>query len=636
MKSLSSQIQRAWELRLNQNVEECRELTISLKQEMGIPLGQLTHEEIQSLFSKADSDSLVEVLLLGASLARAQKDLAYSSLILEAVNQALRLKERSAHYRLYFEKGLNSLLYGRYSVALEEFQIASSLARNQMETICALVNLLICRDSLGLSGSHNRLQLNKAMKNFPQPKKLSGVYSQLMLLDLFKDFREGKIRSALTRGAQKNSKDFSQVESFTWWLRALPYHADYKELTATQWEKIPMQIPLSVHGSFRCRTLHGVLHPDDRKWTKPSEFVDRLYLWVWRWLADPEKYPIQRVMALLKDTAVFDDPHRLTAEDCELLKNALLWLGLFDASSERKLHVLVEKLNIHVPVFFPLLELEKLVIYYLTARREGDVILSADYLSALKKHSLWSDSRLRFRALLEAVTEEKEIVPSLQTLARNLQKLVRPKDRSQDSRLTVDLTKHQVIDSKSRSKIVSEPMALALSLLQERGTVSCEQFAEVCFNLTRYDSTIHQAKIFNLLARLRQLPLGDLHFRLKAGFIIAEGDWSSVTFIRDCALAHALRSQPEWKELVSPPKSSDAPAALRPRQKPKLEELDWKFPVTRRELEERAQLSRSTMTRLLTQWLNDGSVVKVGNARSTTYRLSPELGNRLMQRRSVS
>ncbi len=118
------------------------------------------------------------------------------------------------------------------------------------------------------------------------------------------------------------------------------------------------------------------------------------------------------------------------------------------------------------------------------------------------------------------------------------------------ARVTVDMARYELRDALSGKKTVSEPMCVALDLLKTQGTVSCEAFAQACFSLRTYDSLVHNGKIFNLLARLKKLTGGEPRFRMKSGFVLADGAWDGITIRKAHVSPAHLRFSPEWKSLL--------------------------------------------------------------------------------------
>src|SRR5207237_1271108 len=136
---------------------------------------------------------------------------------------------------------------------------------------------------------------------------------------------------------------------------------------------------------------------------KPSEKVDRIYLWVWNWLRDEEGFHVSRIATSLAGGWVTGAAGRFTVEDKLLIRNSLLWLSLFDPESRQRIDELLESLAIPSPSRCPLLDLEHLVIRHLIALRDGDSSSASDALSLMTRHPLWSSPEILFRQLVEGV-----------------------------------------------------------------------------------------------------------------------------------------------------------------------------------------------------------------------------------------
>jgi hypothetical protein len=186
------------------------------------------------------------------------------------------------------------------------------------------------------------------------------------------------------------------------------------------------------------------------------------------------------------------------------------------------------------------------------------------------------------------------------------------------------MARYEIQETATGKKTISEPMCLALDLLRTRGTVSCDELTQVCFNLRSYDPLVHNGKIFNLLARLKKLTTNRPRFRMKSGHVLADGPWDGI-LLRKAHLSPAdLRFSPEWKGLLydatedmpraAPARHGESPSELAAR-------VPWDKELSRRDLEQHIGRPRSTTNRILKKWLDEGLIVRRGNARSTRYVL---------------
>src|SRR5207253_237078 len=87
--------------------------------------------------------------------------------------------------------------------------------------------------------------------------------------------------------------------------------------------------------------------------------------------------------------------HRLAASDISSLKNACLWLSLFEGDRHGFFAGMVTKLKPHVSAkTFVLSHFEQMTVEYLLARQRGEDSEASDYLALLKAHPLWQDPNI--------------------------------------------------------------------------------------------------------------------------------------------------------------------------------------------------------------------------------------------------
>lgn len=163
-------------------------------------------------------------------------------------------------------------------------------------------------------------------------------------------------------------------------------------------------------------------------------------------------------------------------------------------------------------------------------------------------------------------------------------------------------------------------MCLALDLLGRKECVEYSEFVLVCFGFPRFDSFIHNAKIYNLLARIKRCLPDNLGIKTKNGRIYAQGSWESVCFQRPIGSAALIQRQVQWKSITKKePPSKSASSERRFRPAVLLAESPGKKVLSRKELEALTGKSRSSASRLISSWIEQGIVKKVGNAKNTKY-----------------
>jgi hypothetical protein len=589
--------------------------------------------------SKAYSRYAAELKILGASMHRAQGRLSEAKIemieaeaLLEALSNEVIEGDSQLRFRLNSEKALNAFFEGAYEQALDLFLLAEVQARNSCDRASALMNLLLCYENLGLPFDSTLERLNelRAARDFP-----AAVLSQLRAFEMREAFRRGEIKKALSLEKKRvPSSYFDQARYYSIFLRALPYHTSFEAPSAELVAELA--VSNSFHQrSFRFRTLQVVLHPDDLSSLKASEVVDRVYLWTWAWLCEPRDFPLQRIVLQLQKNSLFERAHALTLEDRALLRNALLWLRLFDRSGGSELEPLLAVLRLPHSLREMLLpDMELLVIRLFEALLEGQAMLAKDYFKVLKAHPLWNSSEILWRELVLAVENQAELALDhpLAFLAAQLGTLLsnRREDLARED-FVVDLERGEV---RAGSELVrSSSMAQGLAALIDKGSVPCDDFARLCWGLTRYDPLLHAPKIFNLLSRMRKLGAAPLRFGVKSGFVFCQGDKTAFRVLRPGPHAQAIAQERNWPELLDSRPLSKAfdKAQFNDRQSHDQQSSDQHWPerVCRKDLEERLGKSRATAGRMLVRWEKEGLLKREGSTRDARYRLSSKLRARL-------
>ena len=135
---------------MDQALEPCRKLFSRLLEEIGSHPSALS-DRLQRAVTPRDLALVAEIALLAASLARADGNFSESKRLVTLVEAHLTSRGFPAGFHLYFQKGLNLLLGGNYSEALEMFLLAKANARSRRERVYSVSNTLYCLENLGLS-----------------------------------------------------------------------------------------------------------------------------------------------------------------------------------------------------------------------------------------------------------------------------------------------------------------------------------------------------------------------------------------------------------------------------------------------------------------------------------------------------
>lgn len=595
---------------MDQDVAGSRTLLAHVLGALGLTLAR-ARERLAADPPREESELLVDIVLLGASLSRADGDPATAAAAISDVARHIARAGYPLPFQMRFQEGLTSLVAGDHSGAMDRFLLARAAATTDADRIYAIANVVLCLENLGLPYDRALAEWRSLCARLP-PGKLAGPRAALDALERRVAFRAGDLRRAIRAGAPEPG---TQSDHYRLWAAELPYHRFFRVGSPGGKEAYLFSKRRIYERGYRLRTLEGIVHPDDIARYRDTELADRLYLWTWRWLADPEAFPITRVLALVESVDLAALSTRLTLEDGEMLRNALLWLGLFTPPCLPVARRLARKIAPAGARGYPLLAFERGLVEYAIALVEGRAAHGRAALAFLRRSPLWRSKDVKLVELARALAERRPVRwPPLQGLGERLARRAGLAGAPPPDALIVDPDALRV--SRGGASVVSEPLCRALLVLRERRVVACEELALACFGIHRYDAFIHGARVFNLLARLRPLLPAGLRVRTKAGKVYAEGDWEKIVVQGDGAPG----SHPAWRALLAQdpalapaPSSAPTPAALAAAARGK--------PMTRRELERLLGKSRSSANRLLAEWLASGVIRRVGKARRTRYEV---------------
>lgn len=635
MQSVAGKIDSAWDHKIELRLEKCLLLLTEVKRELQLPAGPFATEQLPHYLERPDSEQILDTLLLTSSVSRLLGNEAQADHLLRAIQDYFHSRNRQPSPRFFYEMGRTCFQRGDYSEALDYFLRVSVQASSELHQLRGLVNALFCLEVLGMPLDNTLREVNRRLENLRgRSTELARIESQLYAQQLRKEFHEGHLEKVLKTESGRRGDCLDQPRSFAYWLRLLPFHTGFRPLKDSELEQFQTTEPQIYYRQYRQHTIQGLLHPEELQNANLTELADRLYLWVWRWLCDPEAFPLVRILQLLRGLKLREKAHALTVEDRQLVRNALLWLGLFDPSCEMRLTDVLALLQNSSGADYSLLRFEYLVIHLLMAVRDKQTVLAGDLQRVLQEHPLWHSKELHFRPLLQALGlggengKARPLSAALEGLRTHLAPVLGQDAEASTKALVVDLAQNQLTLLATGKKIISPPLCLSLALFRSRATVSCEELLETSFGIRRYDPLIHNGKIFNLLARLKKLTDENLHFRMKNGHVLCQGSWDAIEVRKGHTAATRLRFAGEWQALLSTHSPLPAPSEMHETEREpsaptgeslSLRQLAWRGSRTRRELEQHIGRSRSTTNRMLQTWLSQGLIRRAGRGRQTRY-----------------
>jgi hypothetical protein len=646
--ALEPKITAIWADRMSQRIESALYGYAALKRELRIPHGELRLDDLPATLAPRLK---AEVALLEVSMGRALGKSSESEGLLNEISQRLGDWGLDACARFDFERGLFAFVRGEYASALDCFLRAREGAQGEGNIpvlIMSLLNTLFCLENLGLpwKQSFEELKTQLAKKEIQQAvRHLSQPANQLLSFEQRQKFRNGEIDKAFWPRASAN---FGQSDWHALWVAELPYVIAPRKTREALTEKLALAPAGFYQKSYRLRTLNTGLHPADLSSFRAQDLVDRFYLWTWRWLCSPDKISLEVLLSLFEPVDWPELTKALTIEDRQLLRNALLWLDLFDSEPVSSILPLLERLEPGAASpagESQLLSFEYLVVHYFAALKRGESKIALRYLSELKTHPLWTSHGLRFRELVEKVSSPgsdpntgpaQDPSSPLGALAKRLAALLSLEPTLAPGTLYVDLEHKRIVRKASSAlseiDLISEPLCLGFELLMRRPTVSAELFLETCFGIRRYEPVEHNLKIHNLLARMRSLTGNSIRFGLKSKNVFAKGDWRSLKILRarEINSEDSLAGNTSWRKFSLRAQRLKHPArAVTKLEVPQQRIQNSSTYLSRSEVEGLIRKSRATTNRLLLRWEQLGWVKRQGQARATRYLLAQEAWNEI-------
>jgi|GEM_PF-3364075 len=173
--------------------------------------------------------------------------------------------------------------------------------------------------------------------------------------------------------------------------------------------------------------------------------------------------------------------------------------------------------------------------------------------------------------------------------------------------------------------IISSPICSAIELLREQGDAHFSQLLRSAFGIARYESEIHQLKIYNLIARIKScLPNGiKLITRSERAFLL--GNCDHIVIKTERIHTRILRASPHWDQILAfLSEHKKSPESVFEEFKNKIGHRFSGGEISRMELERTLKLSRASAHRLISLWVRNRLLTKNGVGKKTTYAFVPQ------------
>ena len=591
--------QSAYKDRLNNDLDIALEKLVSLRVffEINSEVLELEKSDFLRISEKSSEEFAISYLALEISLARKSHGFDYAMKLIQHFKSFSPFNMvKNGFWQI--ENGLTHFALNRSSVALEYFLGAQLVFENNNFKRWSLVNILFCKENLGQS-----LEDTLNLVKYGEQCEFKIVENQLRAFFLRYDFRKGHFKDVFKEKFSINT----QAGFYQSWIKEIPYVNGERGDNFD--ELIGPQSLMSYR--FRYNTLQGYLINDDlTDHSKVSEYVDRIYLWTWRWLVDDSNEYLKKVLRIFSKFDLEILFKGLTMEDSILLSNSLRWIKLFTFDNESKVDELlgrVEKIDYSL---FPVLKLENLIISYWQAVKENDVLIQEGLLKSIEQDFLFKNNEVSLNQLIKLNGS------SFDLLVSKLKELKYSASQSKEDYFVVNERAGQIINKRSGEIIRSDQLAKACIILFTKSTITETEFALHVLSLFNYDPIDHKRRIHGLLARLKSIFSPNLNFGIKEGRVFVEGVSANIKTISYPMWKKAIDDVYEWRFV-----SMDQGRVTE--QVSKKEEVDLEAPLSRTQLEKLLGKSRSAAGRLLAKLESENKIVKQGKARGTRYILKP-------------
>ncbi len=619
VRDLENLLSDAWQLRLNIQGEECLDVLNQIKARFKLFQNEINSELIDKAVQSADRVILIEIILLHISLMRLQMSAQKSRELLFHLEQTLETHSILKPFWFFFEKGMQVFRSGDNTNALELFSLASSTAKSPFQALTAKINLSCVLHNLGLPNEITKQETRKMLEEQKNNPYIENIRSQFEVICFYEKLHAGDFKAiseAKIDYAKGDQLSFLKILTLE-----LPYHK-YFSIDPERRVQFSLRALRRYQYAYRNRTLLGLLHPEDDRQFESTEWSDRLYLWVWRWLTQPERFKLEKVLKTLPPLQARSEFYKLNNEDRQIIRNSLLWLSLFDPSSRSQIKKLLSEIS-----FFerdPLYEVEEIVIHYWTAVRDEDSASAKNHQDILENLPLYHSQHLYFKQLVETpeLLIEKNLLGNLPVYLKNLIKV-----QTNGSLFIVDMDSFKITDNSKNSSSISEEMCRLMERLSLRADISFEELLACCFGIKQMDLSIHQPKVMNFIAKLKATFGSHYSFKTKHKKLYIEGNLKLIEIKNTKSPFGGLFCQPEWREIVYQPKSD----AYFQGQDFRKKEVPIADIVSRTFIEKRFNKSRATTNRMISQWEEKGLITRIGKARATRYSLSKRLKAALQQ-----
>lgn len=547
-KHLSKTLNDLWQLRFNGEVAPCGQQLAAYEQKSG----------------SFDQEAIVNISMLKASFKRfhGQHADALSEL------SALEISELSTEtkFQFYFQLALCHDALSEFSTSMKNYLMANKYCYNRVSELMCKYNLAIARYHLGMGLGHLTSEIKElVLKLSDHPVAMGFKRVELVLLKY--SFFNCESMASLNIHAE----DSDQTLFFKSWCARLPWMGGkLKESFLTD----HFSGSDFFHKDYRLGTLMLDERFDSDCEIHLQSQIERLYLWFWSWMSDPDSRLIHHVCEQLATMPLNQKMNGLAQSDFWLMDSVLGWLALMN-DQYKKIYSDWFSLN------------------YTSEHKKSELFkIDSDLRSAIgsrdfKKYqsllAVEGDGADFFRIFMGELALFGQTDP-----------------------------KKWVIKNGSNQAL--EQFAF---LIKTSAPVHFSEVLSHCFGLDFYDELIHAPKVHNLVGRFKKKANSSVEIKTKDGFVYLN-DPDDHIVINKLALLATKVTVPKKAEQIYEPRSAvagsgyiEALAAFSENDK-----------LSRSQLQDLLGFTKSSTNRWLLGAMESGLISKSGQGRSTYYHLS--------------
>lgn len=584
--NFEQKVQKIWEERINQKIDSSLILFAELKNQFSLKNTD-TFSEMQNL-SQHDLTQICECLALESSIARAQRNNQLSQKALQKIETEISFSISLKSFNFQFEKAISSFTKSDWIEAVHYFLKSKNLAFNDLQKATCLINLILCSEYLDISHDQSKEELTVLLQNLNSEIR-KGIESQIQALSLREKFRKNLITAEDLSLVE--TSDINQSSYFLTYIHQIPYISQTD--SAKQLEAFTLKQGHLFNKDFRMRTLTYQWAESDSNSGRLIDHIERIYLWTWKWMHNPQKNNIALLIKSIKHFPWSELNHidKLSPDNQSMFLLALGWLNYFDHSMESLHDSISKKIKFAI----------------------NNKVLSSErhlQLQLLNKKTELSLENVYEKTIFAIISQFKEQADP---------------NTNNSTSVSVDLSQH-IIKADGRS-LHSKSLSTALSLVFENENIEIDQFFNKTLSSIEYDHFLNAHQISNIIYKLNKILNSKLTIKQKNGLIYSVGNKDCIKLFYADFRTQQLASHSEWAFLVQNLRKQFSLISENKNQSrtKKILTMQEKFSqFNRQDLQKELNLSKTEAVRLLQNWINNGVIQKKGFSKKVTYHFASQ------------